>query len=124
MTNAEGIYSFPKSERLCGQTHIKDFYEKGEHFTCYPLRVTWLSLVEPGVKVLVWAPKSLFRHAVQRNHLRRLIREAYRLNAIGLKQKYTDTGLQLAFNYIAKEELSFHQINKAVQKAILKLCKL
>ena len=68
-------------------------------------------------QILVWAPKSLFKKAVQRNHMRRLMREAYRLNQ-GL---LGDEHYQIAFNYIDKEEQSFATINKAVCKALLKV---
>ena len=119
-------FGFPKSEKLCGKIRIKTLYDNGKHFTCYPLRVTWLAQkddTDGNVAVLIWAPKSLFKHAVDRNRLRRLMREAYRLNAQALRDKYaqSNTSLQLAFNYIAKEELTFAEIEKAMKKAIKKL---
>ena len=67
-------------------------------------------------QVLVWAPKSLFKRAVKRNHLRRLMREAYRLHRHELNGHYL-----LAFNYIDKEEQSFQTIEKAVCKALKKI---
>ena len=73
--------------------------------------------------MLIWAPKSLFKRANQRNSLRRIIRESYRLNSIPLKQKCEEKSItfNLAFNYIAKEKLSFIQTEKAMKKAIDKL---
>ncbi len=130
------MYSFPKQEKLCGQLRIAALYKHGKRFTAYPLRVTYL--VESGVKsqesglstqdecrtpnaeVLIWAPKSLFKRANKRNRLRRLMREAYRLNAVSLKEKCKaeQLHLQIAFNYIAPEELDYHQIEKAMRKAL------
>ena len=67
-------------------------------------------------QVLIWAPKSLFKHAVDRNKLRRQMREAWRLNQMQLQQPH-----HIAFNYIDKEKQPYIIINKAVSKAIRKL---
>lgn len=129
--------SFPKKEKLCGQLRIKALYQGGQKFVCWPLRVTYKqtinapetqlnSEVSPlasgkGVggeaKVLIWAPKSLFKHAVDRNHLRRLMREAYRLNNAPLQGK----DLQIAFNYMDKQIQPFSVIEKAMRKAIRRI---
>ena len=72
-----------------------------------------------AMQVLVWAPKSLFKHAVDRNRLRRLMREAYRLNKdrlAGLPQQY-----QVAFNYIDKEVQPYTVVERAMRKALKRL---
>ena len=108
--------SFPKHNRLCGQERIAHLYKAGKRFTAWPLRVTYMQ-TESDTQVLVWAPKSLFKHAVQRNRLRRLMREAYRLHQdILTNQQYF-----IAFNYIDKEEQSFAVIEKAVCKSLKKI---
>ncbi len=132
-------YAFPKSEKLCGQLRIAALYKHGKRFTVYPLRITYL--IVSGVKnqesglnthsaprtpqVLIWAPKALFKRANKRNRLRRLMREAWRLNNIQLKAYCIEKNisLQIACNYMAKEELTYAQIEKAMQRAIGKLLK-
>lgn len=109
-------YGFAKQNKLCGQLRIAQLYKEGKRFVAWPLRVTYQP-TEGETQVLVWAPKSLFKHAVQRNHLRRLMREAYRLNQEILAAKH----YLIAFNYIDKEEQSFAVIEKAVVKALLKV---
>ena len=115
------MLSFPKHSKLCGQERIAKLYKEGKRFTAWPLRVTWLPLPAdtqiPATQVLVWAPKSLFKRAVKRNHLRRLMREAYRLH----KDILGDQHYQIAFNYMDKEEQPFPVIEKAVQKALRKI---
>lgn len=95
---------------------IAQLYKQGKRFTAWPLRVTW-QLTDEETQVLVWAPKSLFKRAVKRNHLRRLMREAYRLHQDLLGEEH----FLIAFNYMDKEEQSFAIIEKAVCKALRKV---
>ncbi|MBO4519177.1 MAG: ribonuclease P protein component [Paludibacteraceae bacterium] len=108
--------TFPKHNKLCGQERIAALYKHGKRFTAWPLRVTYMP-VEEATQVLVWAPKSLFKHAVQRNHLRRLMREAYRLNQNILGEQH----YEIAFNYMDKEVQPYAVIEKAVCKALNKI---
>ncbi len=121
--------TFPKHSRLCGQERIAALYKEGKRFTAWPLRVTYQTLISNeasplDTQVLVWAPKSLFKRAVKRNHLRRLMREAYRLHQDILIHP-TDDGLRynymIAFNYMDKEEQPYAVIEKAICKALKKI---
>jgi len=112
-------YGFPKSNRLCGQMRIAQLYKEGKRFTAWPLRVSYMPVGnDPSAltQVLVWAPKSLFKRAVKRNHLRRLMREAYRLHQDKLEGNYL-----IAFNYMDKEEQPYAVIEKAICKALKKI---
>ena len=129
--------SFPKQNKLCGKLRIEQLYREGKRFVAWPLRVTWQEITNTpstthNTQVLVWAPKSLFKHAVQRNRLRRLMREAYRLHQDILSAKRSVSGsdlssvspqggLLIAFNYIDKDEQPFAVIEKAVCKALKKI---
>ena len=113
-------YGFPKQNRLCGQLRIEQLYKDGQRFVAWPLRVTYMPVTDnpsPVTEILVWAPKSLFKHAVQRNHLRRLMREAYRLH----QDLLGDNHYLIAFNYMDKEEQSYETIEKAICKALKKI---
>lgn len=114
---------------------IKALYTDGQRFVAWPVRVTYKHLKVPmaqlnsevlsvaeqqlnnAPQVLIWAPKSLFKHAVDRNRMRRIMREAYRLNKMPLEGK----NLQIAFNYIDKEQQPFEVIERAMRKAIKRI---
>ena len=106
----------PKHSRLCGQLRIQQLYRDGQRLVAWPLRVTYMP-TEDETQVLVWAPKSLFKHAVDRNRLRRLMREAYRQH----QDLLGDGHYLLAFNYMDKEKQPFSVIEKAVCKALKKI---
>ena len=106
--------SFPKSSKLCGDMRIAELRKTGEHIVAWPMRVTYLPAEE--TKVLIWAPKRLFKHAVDRNRLRRLMREVYRLHQSELKPT-----LHIAFDYIDTDIQPFTTIEKGMVKAIAKL---
>ena len=113
--------TFPKSEKLCGEQAVDHLYKNGKRFVVWPLRITYLLVEQAPTQVLIWAPKSLFKHAVDRNRLRRLMREAYRLNKHVLEE--TGKYFQIAFNYIDKEEQDYRAIEKALHKALNRLAK-
>lgn len=114
--------TFPKSEKLCSDIAIDTLYKTGKKFVAWPMRITYLPITDAPTQVLIWAPKSLFKHAVDRNHMRRLMREAYRLNKHILCAE--NNYYHLAFNYIDKQTQDFHVIEKAMKKALQRLATL
>ena len=111
--------SFPKSAKLCGQLRIQSLYKEGRRFSQWPLRVSYRPVEAPETRVLIWAPKSLFKHAVDRNRLRRLMREAYRLHADEIRSSAQH--YEIAFNYMDKTEQPYATIEKAVRKSLKKI---
>ena len=84
------MFTFKKTERLCTKKDIESLYSAGKHKTFPPLKIYWKKTVFEGpvrARVVISVPKRIFKRAVDRNLIKRQIREVYRLN----KNKLTDT---------------------------------
>lgn len=73
--------TFRKSERLCSRRLIDQLFEPGQSksIAAYPLRLVYQTAKE-NTALLISVPKRYFKHAVDRNRVKRQIREAYRTN--------------------------------------------
>ncbi|MBR1630456.1 MAG: ribonuclease P protein component [Paludibacteraceae bacterium] len=125
MKSAEQGYKFGKRSKLCGEMRIRRVYAMGQTAFVYPLRLCWLR--EDGddaVRVMVVARKKLFKHAVDRNRIKRLLREAYRLNQHLLCSDSTQhTGtLNLILMYSSKQMPDYQLIERAVRRGLSIVC--
>lgn len=76
-------FSFSKKERLKSKKQIERLFSEGKSITHYPLKLIYMPAEveqEVPLKVGVSVPKRNFKKAVERNRIKRLMREAYRLN--------------------------------------------
>lgn len=93
----------------------------------YPFVIIYKKLEQGTTPALfgVSVSKKRFRKAVNRNRLKRLIREAYRHRKHVLYDAIGDMPATFAtmFLYIGKEEVSFEQITLDMNKALKKFVK-
>jgi len=98
-----GKFTFKKEERLNKEKWIKELFEKGSSFHLYPFRIIYLPHPDPQYpvnQVLISVSVRNFKKAVDRNLLKRRIREAYRLT----KSHLSTTGKWLiAYIYVGKK---------------------
>lgn len=121
MAKRENI--FTKQERICNETEITRLFEKGESFISYPVRVVWIENnndLSKGAKVLISVSKKKLRHAVDRNRVKRLVREAYRLNKTVLSDVIAETGksLSLCFIWLPSDIIDFKKVERKMTDAL------
>jgi ribonuclease P protein component len=109
------MLTFKKEERLCSRKVIQELYTSGKFFNSKCFRVLWMNHDLPEkfpAQVLLSVSKKKFKRAVDRNRIKRIMREAYRKN----KQFFYDSLLAknkkvvCAFSYIAADEMSYSEI--------------
>ncbi len=113
-------YTFKKEEKLKSGKLIDSLFESGERIKSFPLQLVYLETPHTGsfpVQVAFSVPKRNFKRAVDRNKLKRLLREAYRLHKYDLNifQETEHTKKYIfMFIYIGKETLSYDEITQAM----------
>ena len=106
-------FTFNKKEKLKSQKLIEKLFDEGKSVTVFPLRMLYLKTTHDDgstIKTGVSVSKRNFKKAVQRNRIKRLLREAYRLN----KPEYFNNitaSYALMILYIGKDATDFDAIN-------------
>lgn len=115
---------FPKYERLCKENEIQSLFNQGAGFSCYPYRVIYrfhpVGDKPVTCRLLLSVSKKRFHHAIKRNRVKRLIREAWRRNKAPLYEICNrDTiSLDVALVYQATVIHSFEEMRQKTAKAV------
>ncbi len=109
------MQTFKKEERLCNKIIIEKLFSTGKSFTRYPFSVKW-DILESSQsnesKILINVPKRFHKNAVDRNLLKRRIKEAYRKNKHVFLDFLEKNNICMVFSlvYNSKEIASFKDI--------------
>ncbi|HJW15830.1 MAG TPA: ribonuclease P protein component [Flavisolibacter sp.] len=119
-------FGLGKKEKLKSRKQIDTLFATGKSFTVFPIRVTYrfLSTEEaPLAQIGVTVSKRYFKKAVDRNKVKRLLREAYRLQKTGLASQLQQSKLKayVFFIYTDKTIGSFDSIKSAMSACLSKL---
>lgn len=109
---------FKKAERLSKEKWIQELFDKGSSFYLYPFKIIYLKHPDSTLpnQILISVPSRQFKKAVDRNLIKRRIREAYRTQKSNLTQP-----LIFAIVYTAKEILPFSEVKTKILIALTKL---
>ena len=123
----------PKGERLYLREEIERLHSCGRSFVSYPIRIVWLAepivTQTPGeqaqVAVMTSVAKRRFKHAVDRNRIKRMTRAAYRLHKAPLWQAATQhhCTIRVALQSVAKTMPTYPELEQAVERAIARIVK-
>ena len=119
------MQTFTKAERLCSKILIDKLVQTGKSFNSFPFRVVWLEITEniAPVQVVISVPKRIFKTAVDRNRLKRLIREAYRRNKELLYDQLNDKKILLMLIYTSKTKIEYHDMEEKLAETLERLFK-
>ncbi|MFC6877423.1 ribonuclease P protein component [Flavobacterium myungsuense] len=115
-------FTYPKSEKLKSKKTIDLLFSEGKSVSKFPLRLVYIESdygidtdSEQKIKMGVSVSKKYFKHAVDRNYFKRVLRETYRLNKHLLTENL-DKPYAFMFFYQTKERLTYQEIEtKTIQ---------
>ncbi|CCY09371.1 ribonuclease P protein component [Porphyromonas sp. CAG:1061] len=113
-----------KEERIYLRSELNELFASRGSFVCYPFRVVYLEVPrqELPLKMMVSVPKRRLKHAVDRNRIKRLTREAYRLTKKELVEQIDpEVTLLIGFIYLKDRLSRYSTVQQAVEEAFKKL---
>ena len=120
-------FRFPREEKLKHKREIDLLFAKGKWLSCGNLRIISIDLdkkhqegfVISKQKVGVSVSKRYFKKAVDRNRIKRLLREAYRLNKENFTEVFGKNSISMIF-WVSNEKPSSYQ---SLEENFITLCK-
>jgi len=125
MKEQQKSFSFSKSEKLKSKKLIEKLFVEGKNVTNFPIKLIYVSNgTEKDVPIMagVTVSKRKFKKAVDRNRIKRLLREAYRLNKHVIFNNI-EGNYALLILYLGNEMPSYERIEKSMVDALTKLQK-
>lgn len=121
-------FSFPKEERICSKIAFDYLFKKGQSFREDVLKCVYVfdlpsHLTSSNLSVAFSVPRRKFKNAVDRNYIKRRLKESFRLHKHELKAYVDDKDITLAFIliYTKTYKTNFKRIERSVIKVMEKL---
>ncbi|WP_431167514.1 ribonuclease P protein component [Tenacibaculum halocynthiae] len=113
-------FTLGKEERLKSRKLIGKLYEEGKSIRVFPLRMVYIQTEHTSkypAQVGMSVPKRNFKRAVDRNRIKRLLRESYRREK-GMVYSEAKKPYVYMISYIAREEWKYEDIEEKMKKLI------
>ena len=122
------MFQFPKKQKLCGEKVIERLFANGKSISEKPFRAIWnfeKNNDQVCVKSLIVVSKKRLKLAVERNVVKRRIKEAYRLQKKKLEcfLESTNQQLNLAIIYQEEEILDYKTLEEKINLLLSRLIK-
>jgi ribonuclease P protein component len=120
------MQTFGKQEHLCDIPEIQKLFHEGNTFFKHPVKLYWLPgnwTGKPIVKVIISVSKRNFKKSVDRNYIKRLLRECYRRNKHIAEDGLTGKNCILAFVYSGKDIPEIKSLEPIIIKLLERLIK-
>ena len=113
------MFSFHKQERLNNKKRINKLFSSGKFFSQEPFQIYWLETNHENsiIELLISVPKKNIKLAVNRNIIKRMVKEAYRLNNGPLYEqvKREQKSFSLAIIYMNNKIPSYFYVEKKIK---------
>lgn len=121
-----GKLTYNKHEKLKSRKLLQQLFAGAKSFSVFPVKVFYLPLEDAAnerLQVGVGVSARNFKKAVDRNRIKRLLRECYRLNKLSLHTFVNEKQKPVAvfFLYLGKELPEYELLNGKMKLALTKL---
>lgn len=121
-------FTLSKEERICSKKLINELFTgNGRSMTAFPLRVVFMKRTivddQPRAAMLVSVPKRYFKHAVDRNRVKRQVREAFRRHKSIITQNLTDDheSVAMAFVWLTDEKFPSSEVENRMVRLLTRI---
>lgn len=121
-------FTLSKEERICSKKLINELFTgNGRSMTAFPLRAVFMKRTvgddQPRAAMLVSVPKRYFKHAVDRNRVKRQVREAFRRNKSIITQNLTDDheAVAMAFVWLTDEKFPSSEVENRMARLLTRI---
>ena len=112
--------SFGRSQKLKSKKLIDQLFAEGKNIKSYPLKLVYIPIdnsENTELKTGVSVPKKLVKTAVQRNRIKRMMREVFRKNKY-LVNNDLSSSYAFMFIHISREEMPYTKLDRSMKKIL------